>query len=242
ALATAAFGAGAAGGGWTDFNRYPRFVADVNGDSFGDLVGFGEVGTYVAFGTGTGGFGALTLATTAFGAGPAGGSWTSYDRYPRRPADVNGDGRDDLVGFGENGTYVALANPGGQGGFGGLTLGTAAFGAGPGAGTWSSFNLYPRRLGDVNGDSRADIVGFGENGTYVALGEFDAPGQFQAFKLGIANFGSGAAGGGWTSYERYPRELSEIAADVNGDRIEDIVGFGENGTYVALGTFSGNFI
>ncbi len=50
-----------------------------------------------------------TLATAAFGAGAGAGNWGSFDPYPRRPADVNGDGRDDLVGFGEAGTYVALA-------------------------------------------------------------------------------------------------------------------------------------
>ena len=57
---------------------------------------------------------------------------------------------------------------------------------GRGAGGWSSADAFPRRVGDVNGDGRADIVGFGEAGTYVALGQAD--GSFAAPKLAIAEF------------------------------------------------------
>jgi hypothetical protein len=38
------------------------------------------------------------------------GGWTSQDTYPRHLADLNGDKFDDIVGFGEAGTYVALSN------------------------------------------------------------------------------------------------------------------------------------
>jgi hypothetical protein len=44
------------------------------------------------------------------------------------------------------------------------TFGTAA-------GGWTSQDLYPRLLGDVNGDGRADIVGFGAAGVYTALAQ-----------------------------------------------------------------------
>ena len=33
---------------------------------------------------------------------------------------------------------------------------------------------HPRLLGDINGDGRADIVGFGQSGVVVALGQDDA--------------------------------------------------------------------
>ena len=36
------------------------------------------------------------------------GGWVSQDKYPRHVADVNGDGRDDIVGFGKNAVYVSL--------------------------------------------------------------------------------------------------------------------------------------
>ncbi|MDF5735503.1 MULTISPECIES: hypothetical protein [unclassified Nostoc] len=36
-------------------------------------------------------------------------------------------------------------------------------------GGWTSFNQYPRQLGDINGDGRNDIVGFGNSDVYVSL-------------------------------------------------------------------------
>ena len=47
------------------------------------------------------------------------------------------------------------------------------FGTGAAAGGWASQDIYPRLLGDVNGDGRADIVGFGVAGAYTALGQAD---------------------------------------------------------------------
>jgi hypothetical protein len=29
---------------------------------------------------------------------------------------------------------------------------------------WTSYNLYPRTTGDVNGDGKADVIGFGPKG------------------------------------------------------------------------------
>src|SRR5690606_7457192 len=46
----------------------------------------------------------LDLGVRAF---TAVGGWSDDDRYPRQVADVNGDGRADIVGFGEAGVYVA---------------------------------------------------------------------------------------------------------------------------------------
>ncbi|WP_197514224.1 FG-GAP repeat domain-containing protein, partial [Methylobacterium platani] len=83
--------------------------------------------------------------------------------------DVNGDGRADIVGFGEAGVYVALAD--GSGGFGQAQLKLQNFGAGAEAGGWASDDRYHRALADVNGDRRADIVGFGEAGVYVAFSQ-----------------------------------------------------------------------
>lgn len=45
-----------------------------------------------------------------FGTGAAGGHWVSEDRYPRELGDGNGDGHDDIVGFGGAGVYIALSN------------------------------------------------------------------------------------------------------------------------------------
>ena len=59
-----------------------------------------------------------------------GQGWNSFDQYPRQLADVNGDGRADIVGFGSNGVYVALANAGNDILTGGLGQDTLTGGAG----------------------------------------------------------------------------------------------------------------
>src|SRR2546427_3524225 len=93
------------------------------------------------------------------------GGWSSDNTYPRTLADVDGDGKADIVGFSQAGVYVSLATAGGH--FAAPTFELAAFGAN--AGGWSSEDLYPRKLADVNGDSMADIVAFGQAGVYVSL-------------------------------------------------------------------------
>ena len=62
-------------------------------------------------------------------------------------------------------------------------------------------------------------------------------GNFERPTLRSPAFGASAAGGGWSSQDLYPREL----ADVNGDGMADIVGFGNAGVFVALATGGGNF-
>ena len=35
---------------WSTYNNYPRFIADVDGDGFGDIVGFANAGIDVSWG------------------------------------------------------------------------------------------------------------------------------------------------------------------------------------------------
>ncbi|MGK7941916.1 MAG: FG-GAP-like repeat-containing protein [Crocosphaera sp.] len=96
-------------GGWTGNDKYPRYLADVNGDGHADLVGFAHHGVYVALAKGDGTFGVAKQAYRGtFTVGD--GGWTGNDKYPRYLADVNGDGHADLVGFAHHGVYVALNN------------------------------------------------------------------------------------------------------------------------------------
>ncbi|RYG99987.1 MAG: hypothetical protein EON58_01920 [Alphaproteobacteria bacterium] len=224
-LAVNSFGSSPAGGGWSNESVYPRTMADVNGDGREDIVGFGGAGTYVSLANANGTFGAIYLAAATFGSDAAAGGWTNSTTYPRMLADINGDGRADLVGFGSAGVYAALGN--GIGGFGAVYLALNSFGASAMGGGWNNNDIYTRTMGDVNGDGRADIVGFGGAGTYVALATGN--GNFGAIALVSASFGTSATAGGWASQDRFPRML----ADMNGDGRDDIVGFGNAGTYVS---------
>ena len=132
-------------------------MGDVNGDGKADLVGFGYAGAVVALSTGTG-FAPLSLWTTDFSYYPQG--WR-VALHPRVLGDVNGDGRADVIGFGYGGALVALSN--GQG-FALVSLGTTDFSYNQG---WR-VDTYPRMVGDVNGDGKTDLVGFGYAGAVVA--------------------------------------------------------------------------
>jgi hypothetical protein len=150
-------------GGWSNADKYPRFLADVNGDHLADIVGFGESGVYVALATGGGSFGPSSFKLANFA--PSTGGWANENTYPRELADVNGDHMADIVGFGADGVYFALATGGGSFGRSSFQLENFA----PNAGGWSSQDIYPRHLADVDHDGAADIVGFGQSGVYDAL-------------------------------------------------------------------------
>jgi hypothetical protein len=221
----AAFGVDA--GGWSSDNTYPRKLADVDGGGMADIVGFSSAGVYESLATAGGHFAMPTFELAAFGT--MAGGWSSDNTYPRELADVNLDGRADIIGFSSAGVYESLATAGGH--FAMPTFELAAFGTM--AGGWSSNDTYPRKLADVNGDGRADIVGFGADGVYVSLAT--TGGHFAMPTFELAAFGTNA--GGWSSDDLYPRTL----ADVNGDGMADIVGFGSAGVYVSLATGGGHF-
>jgi hypothetical protein len=220
-LALANFGYNA--GGWR-VDMHPRFLADVTGNDQADIVGFGNAGVYVARSNGDGTFAAARLVITNFGYNA--GGWR-VDRHPRVLADVTGNGRADIVGFGNAGVYVARSNVDGT--FTAPRLVVTNFGYD--AGGWR-VERHPRVLADVTGNGRADIVGFGNAGVYVARSTGN--GNFAAPQLALANFGYNA--GGWR-VERHPRFL----ADVTGDGRADIVGFGNAGVYVARSNGDGTF-
>ena len=207
---------GYSAGGWR-IDRHPRFLADTTGDGRADVVGFGHAGVYVARAQGDGSFAAPQLVIDNFGYGA--GGWR-IDRHPRFLADTTGDGRADVVGFGNAGVYVSRAQADGT--FAAPQLVINNFGHG--AGGWR-VDQHPRFLADTTGDGRADVVGFGNAGVYIsranADGTFDTPG------LVVTTFGASA--GGW-SIHRHPRML----ADTTGNGRADIVGFGDAGVYVAM--------
>jgi hypothetical protein len=82
---------------------HPRVLADVNGDGTHDVVGFWNDGVYVSPSTGSG-FTQATRWVDSY-SNPNGG-WR-VDKHLRLLADVNGDGKDNVVGFGDGGVYVS---------------------------------------------------------------------------------------------------------------------------------------
>jgi hypothetical protein len=121
----------------------------------------------VSLATGGGHFAAPITGINTFGLLAGAGGWSSQDQFPRLLADVNGDHMADIIGFGGNGPLVSLATGGGH--FAAAVVGSDNFGFLSNAGSWVSQNLYPRELGDVNGDGMADLVGFAHNGVLEAL-------------------------------------------------------------------------
>ena len=210
-------------GGWR-VDRHPRFLADTTGDGRADIVGFGNAGVYVSTSNGNGTFAPPRLVVTNFGYNA--GGWR-VDMHPRVMADVTGDGRADIVGFGNAGAYVSLAQA--DGSFAPPVLGVANFGYV--AGSWR-VDRHPRFLADTTGDGRADIVGFGNAGVYVSTS--NGNGTFAPPRLVVTNFGYNA--GGWR-VDMHPR----VMADVTGDGRADIVGFGNAGAYVSLAQADGSF-
>jgi hypothetical protein len=193
-------------------------LGDINGDGKADIVGFGDWAVYVSLSNGTA-FMAPVAAYPNFAY--YNGGW-QVNRHPRMVADVNGDGKADIVGFGDQGVHVALSTSSGTNvSFGPMQFWFNGFGILNGG--WE-VSRHPRMLADVNGDGKADIVGFGDQGVHVAL---STGASFGAAQFWLNDFGSVA--GGW----RIDRHL-RMLADMNNDGKADIVGFGDGGVYVSL--------
>ena len=113
------------------------------------------------------------------------------DQHPRFPADLTGDRRADIVGFGAAGVYTAVGD--GNGGFRAPQFVIAGFT------DWRT-DLHPRFLVDITDDGDADI-GFHDAGMWTARGNgdgtFSAPGFAGPF---------GGVNSGWRVNE-HPRLL-----------------------------------
>ncbi|WP_299402613.1 FG-GAP-like repeat-containing protein, partial [Acaryochloris sp. IP29b_bin.148] len=136
-------------------------------------------------------------------------------------ADVNGDGRADIIGFGHYTVAVALGQSDGT--FGRGFTATDEFTVVKGG--WTSNDRFPVQVADVNGDGRADIIGFGHHTVAVALGQSD--GTFGTATTVHQGF---TIQNGFSSFDNNPREV----ADINGDGQADLVGFGDAQVNVSL--------
>ncbi|MFG2058370.1 FG-GAP repeat domain-containing protein [Micromonospora sp. NPDC048930] len=190
-------------------------VGDVNGDGKDDIVTFthdqdGRGDVYVALSTGT-----------SFGPGLKWNDWFApAGEYPA-VADVNGDGKADIITFTQGPSSAADV-------YVGLSTGSS-FAAGV---KWHDLfavgNELPR-VGDVNGDGRADIV------TFTCDANADA---YVALSNGSAFVGTTVK---WNDFFCLGGEFPYLS-DVNGDGKDDAVVFTKGSTndvYVGLSTGSG---
>ena len=207
-------------GTWNDDN--PRLLADINGDNYLDLVGFGGSSTFIKLNNQDGSFANATSTpnlTTAQG--------YRVDRHIRIAADINNDGLDDL--FATTNSGVIFIPSQGARVSSTYTWLSDDFGYNDG---WRIPN-DPRSLADINGDGLLDIVGFGpektnvSGGVYYALntgnGEFFEPRQ-----LWLTEFAYGQ--GDISNVNKNPR----FTGDVNGDGQDDLIIFGDSNVTVVF--------
>ena len=203
------------GQGWAP--EHPRLLADVNGDRSQDIIGFGNDGVFLAKSTGANFDNTFALDDFGFNSG-----WRTH-LHVRTAGDVNGDQMDDIVGFGNAGVFRSLSN---GDAFEPAEFVVADFGYEQG---WRN-DKHVRLLADVNGDQRKDIVGFGIHGVWVSISLSEA-GDFSEPFFAVADFGYDQ---GWRN-DKHVR----TTADVNGDTMQDLVGFGDHGVWVSLANGTG---
>ena len=197
------------------FDPYCVIAADINGDGKPDLItaniGIGSIGNNtltVLTNNGSGGFG--SNATLTVGVGP----------YDVIAADVNGDGKVDLITANFGSTYpkgntLTVLTNNGSGGFGSnatLTVGT---------------NPSCVTVVDINGDGKLDLICVNDGAATLTV---------------LTNNGSGGFGFNATLLgQPFPNSpIWVIAADVNGDGKPDLVSVNLLGNSLTVLTNNGN--
>jgi hypothetical protein len=174
------------------------FHGDFNGDGKQDVAGIDSSGQWwVSLSTGT-----SFTPQTKWAQWSIPSTWTKLF-----VADVNGDGKDDIVGFAYSGAW-----------FVGLSNGTDTFTTGSSWAQWSIPSSWNQLfVGDFNGDHKADVAGFGNNGAW-----------FVGLSNGTNTFATGKAWANWSAAASWDQLFVN---DFNGDGKADVAGFGQNGAW-----------
>lgn len=207
--------------GW-QLNRHVRLLADFYGQGFPDIIGFGETSVVIARNRGDGTFEGPRVVP-GLNEFTCSSGWR-VDKHVRTLATITSKEHVDIVGFKDEGVYVAVNK--GNGHVEPEKLVLKAFGSND----WD-IKKHLRIIVDINGDGLGDIVGFGNEGVYVSKNRGN--GTFGEPKLVSREFGLEQ---GW-SVEQHPRFM----ADVTGSGCADIIGFKDEVAYVAFNDGEGNF-
>lgn len=217
-------GFGYQAGGW-QVDRHPRFVVDLNGDGFADIIGFGDEYVWTAISNGDGTFQPPQIAIANYCYAQ---DWR-VDRHPRFLAHLTNSGFADIVGFGEDGVWVALGN--GDGTFReplpNPVLKNFSYHQ-----DWR-VDRHPRFLANLTNSGFADIVGFGEDGVFVVLGNGDGTFREPHPNPVLPKF---CYKQGWR-VDKHPRFLAPLTSS----KLDDIVGFGDAGVWTARSNGDGTF-
>ncbi len=176
-------------------------AADINGDGSADIVGrvdsSGAWYAGIATGSGTG----MSLTTVYLGAWAPSVTWTDV-----MVADINGDGKIDIVGrvASSGAWYAGIATGSGTA----MSLTTVYLGAWSSAVTWTDV-----MVADINGDGKIDIVGrVASSGAWYAG---IATGSGTGMSLTSIYLGSWSPAVTWTNVQ---------VLDLNGDGKYDVLG------------------
>ncbi len=199
----------------------PRIAVDLTGNHAADILGFGYDGVWVSLNDGNGNFSPPNVGINDFCITTG---W-STKKHARFLANLTDSGYPDIIGFGDDGVFIARGN--GDGTFLPVELVVGDFGYNQ---AWR-VEKHPRYVVDLNGNGKADIIGFGDDGVWTAMNKGD--GTFYPAQYILADFGFNQ---GWR-VEKHPRYV----VDLDGDGKPDIIGFGDAGVYVAMNKGDGTF-
>ena len=204
--------------GWR-VEKHVRLIGDINGDGLKDVVGFGDAGVFRALSTGPG-FGSVTFVLAHFSYKQG---WY-VDRDVRLLSDMNGDGKDDIVGFANSGVWVSLATSDGY-------FTENYYRASPHFGEDEGWRVdkHIRLVADMNNDGKKDIIAFGDDGVWLSLATSD--GKFAEPSVVVHAFGYNQ---GWRA-EKHDRVLG----DLNFDGKPEIIGFNDDGGWISWSTETG---
>ena len=212
---TGTFGAVTAYSTGTNSRSSSIAVADVNSDGKPDLLTAnpGSDTAGVLLGTGTGTFGTVTTYSTGTGSQP----------YGIAVADVNSDGRLDLLSANYSSSTAGVL----------LGTGTGTFGAVTAYSTGTNSNLYNLAVADVNGDGRPDLLTANSRSNAAGVLLNTTPVATPRIFMPVVTYSTGANGS--------PYGIA--VADVNGDGRPDLLtaNYGTNSAGVQLGTGTGTF-